>query len=246
MVPGGGCLVLEIPFITLHLLYLRSKSVNFTDVTFLSSLDSYISSEECDLSSLCIIMFRLWSYHQISGNFKQVGPNFKVKASSLFPLRPNQPDIAISYRPNFLIKQPPYQITIKNFEKFNKSLQPNDAIAYINLPGAPYGDAIIFTDPPIVLQEKQSIVSRQNIFKSRKPKLMGLNVFNTERAKVQKEAIFVFVTDDRARNDLELSDNDILISSGSETDYHKFAGKLLALRQVTQLGLQSEVLASKE
>lgn len=210
-------------------------------------MDSYISSEECELSSLCIVMFRLWAYHQISGNYLLNQESYGIRRSLLFPLRHFQDhDFEIQYRPNFEIRQSAKQINNENFVGLQQQTQQqNGPIAFLNRPGASYGDAVIFTEPPIVLQEKQSILSRSNILEGKKPNLIGASVFNIERAKINNDqALFVMITDERERIETQmlLGGRDILIcwdEPGSETLYAKFAGKFLSLRRITQLGIST-------
>lgn len=239
-------LVLEIPFITLHIIYQHAISSKIPTVQFLHSLDSYISPEECELSSLSILMFRLWAYHQISGNYRLNQQWFVVSRSYLFPLQHyKDPDFKIQYRPVFEIQQAPYQINSVNFGNFQQSLQIDDGMAFLNRSGAPYGDAVVFSKPPIVLQEKQSILSRKNILRDRLPNKIGLLTFSIEREKVQSNTVFVMITDERDRAGITLtSQRDILIcwdEAGTETLYSEFAGKFLSLRRITHIGISTTI-----
>lgn len=143
----------------------------------------------------------------------------------------------IKYRPNFEVKQSAKQITSENFLVLQQQTQQtNGPIAFLNRPFASYGDAVIFTEPPIVLQEKQSILSRTNILLGRRPSSIGASVLNIERAKINNDkALFVMITDERERTQMSLGALDILIcwdEPGTETLYAKFAGKFLSLRRI--------------
>lgn len=82
----SSCFVLEIPFITLHIIYRLAKNILVPTIQFLHSMDSYLSPEECELSTLNIVMFRLWAYHQISGNYQKNEQSYLINRSKLFPL----------------------------------------------------------------------------------------------------------------------------------------------------------------
>lgn len=192
-------------------------------------------------------MFRLWAYHQISGNYILNQDTYAIRRSLLFPLRHSQDhDFDIKYRPNFEVKQSAKQITSENFLVLQQQTQQtNGPIAFLNRPFASYGVAVIFTEPPIVLQEKQSILSRTNILLGRRPSSIGASVLNIERAKINNDkALFVMITDERERTQTQMSLGalDILIcwdEPGTETLYAKFAGKFLSLRRITQLGVST-------
>jgi hypothetical protein len=247
---NSSYLVLEIPFITLHIVYHQAASTGIPRIQPLYSLDSYLSSEECELSSLSILMFRLWAHHQISNNYltEDQTDTFEVPFSKLLPLKYyRDKDFKIKYRANFEIKQAPYIVTTVNFSDFKSSLKDKDSIAYLNRTGASYGDAFVLTDPPIIIQEKQSILSRKRVLGGQKPNMIEKLSFSIERDKVQKDVVFMMITDERDRKlweSMKLGERDFLISwdeKGSQTRYTKFAGKLLSLRRVTQLGLITHI-----
>ena len=82
---------------------------------------------------------------------------------------------------------------------------------------------MILTDPPIVLQEKQLILSRRNLLEGTKPSQIGPLMFPFERSKIQNEAaVFVMITDERNRSKMKISlgERDILMcwdESGTES-----------------------------
>ena len=240
-------LVLEIPFITLHIIYRKLVSANLPRVQFLYSLDSYLSSEECELSSFSIIMFRLWAYHYISENYlKENQQKFQVPLSSLLPIRHyRNPEIQIVYWANFAIQQAPYQITKDNFNIFKNQLSPSQSMAYLNRAGAPYGDCVIFCEPPIVIQEKQSVLSRKNVLNGEVSNIIASDMVIDERLKIQNDAIFVLVTDERDRPFTREQEWTHVVSwnaSGTRTLYERFVGKMLSLRRITQLGIVADDL----
>ena len=69
-----------------------------------------------------------------------------------------------------------------------------------------------------------------------------------ERLKVQKDAVFVLVTDERDRELMNIDTWDVVISwnrLGTRTLYDQFAGKMLSLRRLTQIGIESDIANSK-
>jgi hypothetical protein len=98
----------------------------------------------------------------------------------------------------------------------------------LNAKGASFTDAVIFCEPIIGIQEKQSVVAKQRNLKGLSIPSFSNESFQEERNKFLDDGIFVLISDGK-QGDIALSDKDILI------DYENFtifAGPLIALRKL--------------
>ncbi|CAG8666920.1 18610_t:CDS:2 [Racocetra fulgida] len=124
------------------------------------------------------------------------------------------------------------QINETNWNQFIQSHSnhsPQECIAYHNSQGASFADSLLLTDPPILIQDKQQIVSRKKIIDGKLPNMLGKGLVEKEHNKCKNigKHIFVFVTDSKKRMDEIYRENVIVIT---EEEKKGVFGDLLALR----------------
>lgn len=216
------------------------KSEEFPKIRLLDSLDNILSWEANEVVTLSVIVFRLWAIYTKSLKPEDIGKNEEkslgqCKLSELFPLRQSQQDQVIKFHPVFTIGHADYQVTSAFWEIFLRDHDRSKCIAYLNKKGASFADSFLLTDPPILIQDKQRVVSRQNVLKGNEPKIFPKGLLQEERKKCESigSHYFVIVTDEKKRpntsssssedvdmdpapdergTDEELQDNEIFIS----------------------------------
>jgi hypothetical protein len=99
----------------------------------------------------------------------------------------------------------------------------SECIAYHNLQGAEFADSFLLTNPPILIQDKQLVVSRKKLMDGYQPIMLTKGLVKEEHDKCGNVGshIFLFVTD--AKNRLD----EIVITIENKNDLF---GGLLTLR----------------
>ena len=216
---GWGGYICTIPFITLYWA-LKYKSTNL-QIPFLKDIKSYVSPDESENNSLHIMMIKLWGLTQKNS---LPADSCTIWLSELFNLRDGQPDVKIKFRPEFSILDAPNRIDLGNYTNFKNY----KSIAFLNAKGATFTDAVIFCEPMIGIQEKQSVVAKRKIVDGREPAKFNNESFQIERAKFPADGIFVLISDAK-QGSVVLGEKDIFIDYES---FIEFAGPLIALRKL--------------
>ena len=217
-----GCFICIIPFITLY--WAIKSSHQNVQIPVLNDIRSYSSSDESENTSLHIIMAKLWGLTQKNGFTLDNSGLCTIMLSDLVSLRDEQPDIEIKFRPTFAIKNASHRIHLENYLGFKNS----ENIAFLNAKGAPFTDAVIFSEPMIGIQEKQSVVAKKCIVAGRRLASVSNKSFVEERNKFPDSGIFLMVSEEKI-GDIVLGDKDIFLDYEHFT---KFAGPLIALRKL--------------
>ena len=212
-----------IPFITLY--WALKFSTDSIKIPLLKKLDSYSSSDESENNSLHIIMAKLSALVKKKGLTPDSSGRCTVLLSDLFPLRHRQPDIEIKFWNSFEIQNAGQQINLLNYKKFKHK---SKCFAYLNAKSAPFADAVIFSDPIIGIQEKQSVVAKQQQLRGLTVPKFNDKAFQEERKKFPADGIFVLISDGK-QGDIVLGDRDIFLDFAN---FEKLAGPLIALRKL--------------
>lgn len=215
-----------VPFITLH--WAIYNSIPNVQLPFLNDLTGYFSSDESENNSLHIMMAKLWGLFHKNNLFPDSRGLCKVMLSEILPLRQEQEDIEVMFRPVFSIKSAEQRIEMQNYGKFNNVPK---CIAFLNAKGASFPDSIIFSAPMIGIQEKQSIIAKKRSIIGNSAKIINDELFQKERAKFPSGEIFVLIAD-ATSGDVKFGDRDIFIDTES---FASFAGPLMALRKLHSL-----------
>ncbi|RIB19564.1 hypothetical protein C2G38_2181489 [Gigaspora rosea] len=140
-----------------------------------------------------------------------ISPNQNEKLTiSLVPLRNGQKDISIKFLPT--------QTT-------------PECIAYYNMQNAEFADSSLITEPFILIQDKQLIVSHRKVINGYSATMLEKGLVEKEHNKCKNvgEHIFLFVTNSKKRNDETYKENEILIT---EEESNNVFGDLLVLRKL--------------
>lgn len=221
---GVGLFICVIPFITLYWATKRADIV--VQIPLLQNMTSYVSSDESENNSLHIMMAKLWGLVQKNNLTPDRDGHCEVQLSEILPLRQGQTDIAIKFRPVFSIKSSEKRIEMGNYSDYKNV---SGCMAFLNAKGASFADAIIFSNPMIGIQEKQSITAKKRKISGKQPDSIHGNLFKDERAKFPETGVFVLIADANQGSDINFGDRDIFIDS---ENFAKFAGPLIALRKL--------------
>ncbi|CAG8688453.1 12452_t:CDS:2, partial [Funneliformis caledonium] len=171
---------IKLPFLILHELYSQHQNPSITlDIKLLKSLDIALSPDENKRVTLSVFVFRLWTIYHTIKNERNDGL-FQCKLSRLVPLRNGQKDRVLKFHPWF-------SKSFVNQVQNQQQQRYKECIAYQNKGKVPFADSFILTEPPILIQDKQSITS-------------------------QKKQIIVTDEIQRDNSDEKLKNNEILIS----------------------------------
>jgi len=96
---------------------------------------------------------------------------------------------------------------------------------------AEFADSFLITEPFILIQDKQLIVSHRKVIEGYSATMLEKGLVEKEHNKCKnvEEHIFLFVTDSKKRNDETYKENEILIT---EEESKNVFGDLLALRKL--------------
>ena len=223
-----------IPFLTLYWLNKNNHNRNFS-IPILDKISDFISPEESENSSLHIMMSKLWGL-TMKNNLQQNSDGLvSVKLSDLVSLQSHQEDIEILFKPIFKIMSSSKKIEINN-ETFKQCAKHKDCIAFLNAKGASCVDSIIFSNPIIGIQEKQSVIAKTSIINGKSSKLMSFDTFTDEREKFIDNGIFILITDAN-HCDFEIGPRDVFIGSDS---FDLYAGPFIAMRKLYSLNNLNE------
>ena len=148
------------------------------------------------------------------------------------PLRPDQPDVCIKFRPLFTIYTSAKQI----HRRSKWFLMHTKCIAFLNAKGAPFVDSVIVSRPKIGIQEKQGVLDKKRTVDGFQPSTFSDAAFKVERKKFTMNDIFILITDARA-SEIALGKLDVVIDFSS---FVPFAGPLLAFRKLFSLNELNE------
>lgn len=227
---------LKIPAITFHQVSKKLNSLRLPDFNVIVRLQHTLSSDQNEALILHVLVLRLWSIYQklLSKEIVEEGSNGYCQLSELVPLRENQTDQYIEFRPIFGVGLAPYRIEKEYWGIFEKTsnLKLLNCIAIHNMSGAQFADGILLTIPPIFVQSKQERVSRENEISGMQSAIIEKGLVKKEHAKVKagnvEGHIFILETDAHRRTDEVYEDNEIVITS--ETRTKVFGGLLGAIK----------------
>ncbi|CAG8673991.1 22413_t:CDS:2, partial [Gigaspora margarita] len=142
--------------------------------------------------------------------------------------------LTISFSPVFTVHSTDKQINEKNWDNFVNRIktQPTpECIAYHNMQNAEFADSFLITEPFILIQDKQLIISRGKVIDGYSATMLEKGLVEKEHNKCKNvgKHIFLFVTVSKKRNDETYKENEILITK--EESKNVF-GDLLALRKL--------------
>lgn len=227
---GNGNKRLKLPFLTLHEIYSHRNLDALPPIRVLESLDNAISPDQNERLTISVLVFRLWAIYQKSIANGATDP-CSCLLSQLVPLRYNQKDMSLKFLPVFTVRSTDKQINEKNWNEFVKNINHSipECIAYHNLQNAKFADSFLLTEPPILIQDKQQVISRKKVIDGRSPSMLEKGLVRKEhnKCKIVGKHIFLFVTDSKKRNDETYKENEILITEEEKKDVF---GDLLALR----------------
>ena len=107
-------------------------------------------------------------------------------------------------------------------------MSDSECIAFLNAKGASFPDAVIFPNPRIVIQEKQSVVDKKRKLDGSPPSSFDNASYRMERQELSATEIFVLIADEQAE-DITSGPLDVFIDC---EDFAKFSGPLVALRKL--------------
>jgi hypothetical protein len=220
------CYICIIPFITL---YWRIKYSNqIVHIPFLKDIKSYYSPAESENYSLHIVMAKLWGLVQKNKLSKDEDGLCSIMLSELFPLRDLQADTVIRFRPLFQIMSSTQRMDLHNYKTYEELISDSECIAFLNAKGASFPDAVIFSNPRIGIQEKQSVVAKKRRLGGSPPSYFDNASYQKERLKFPATEIFVLIADEKA-GDITFGPLDIFIDC---ENFAQFSGPLIALRKL--------------
>lgn len=220
-----------IPFLTLY--WLIKNSQQTVSIPLLDNISNYYSSENC---SLHIMMSKLWGLTKKNNLQTNSDGLFSVQLSNIVALHSNQEDIEIFFKPIFRIMSALKRIEVNN-DYFKQCFENNKCIAFLNARGASCVDSIIFSNPIIGIQEKQSVNAKMKIINGEISESFNLINFEIERNKFIKDGIFILIADAN-QGDFEIGPRDVFIGSN---DFASYAGPLIALRKLFAVNTLNEV-----
>jgi hypothetical protein len=230
---------IKLPFITLANVYGILNNKHFPKIQLLDSLDSALSWEQAEYLTLAVIVFKLWGIHRRlvnTGKIRENGQGY-CQLSELVPLRKDQDDVSINFRPWFVIRQTDHQIKKGSWSTFYRDARMQltkgvtECIAFRNRKGASFPDTFLITDPVIFIQEKSSLTSNKDAAEGGSGVILPPKLLKEERDKCPDNSkhIFILSTDYRKRDDQEFKPNDVLITRENRKAMY---GELLTLRKL--------------
>ena len=220
-------------------MYTRYRNPSKTpEILLLESLDIALSPDKNECLTLSVLIFRLWAIYHMN-EVEKIDRIYKCKLSQLVPLRNGQEGRLLTFNPWFSVRNTLNSITKENWKSFVQQVYKQqdenykECIAYQNKGKAPFADSFILTEPPIFIQDKQSIVSRKKQIIGDIPKAITKDLMKDEHEKcnIIGDHIFILVTDEKKRDDIDnkLKNNEVLISSENMKEVF---GDILALRKL--------------
>ncbi|RHZ47845.1 hypothetical protein Glove_566g42 [Diversispora epigaea] len=222
---------IKLPFLTLHEIYSIQNNHKLPSIRILESLDNAISPNQNERLTISVLTFRLWAIYQRSISTNASNP-CSCLLSQLVPLRHGQKDILLKFSPVFTVRSTNKQINGKNWNEFVSNIPSTpECIAYHNMQNAEFADSFLITEPFILIQDKQLIVSRRKVIEGYSATMLEKGLVEKEHNKCKNvgEHIFLFVTDSKKRNDETYKENEILIT---EEESKNVFGDLLTLRKL--------------
>ncbi|PKK57835.1 hypothetical protein RhiirC2_763763, partial [Rhizophagus irregularis] len=218
---------LKIPFLTLHEIFSSRNTSIIPPIKVLDTLSNALSPDQNEHLTISVIMFRLWAIYQRLIERGSIG-SCTCMLSQLIPLRENQQDKLLEFEPVFSVQSTNKKIEQKNWKEFIKN-RSSECIAYHNLQGAEFADSFLLTNPPILIQDKQLVVSRKKLMDGYQPIMLTKGLVKEEHDKCKNVGshIFLFVTDAKKRPDEIYEENEIVITIENKNDLF---GGLLTLR----------------
>ncbi|CAB4391229.1 unnamed protein product [Rhizophagus irregularis] len=218
---------LKIPFLTLHEIFSSRNTSVIPPIKVLDTLSNALSPDQNEHLTISVIMFRLWAIYQRLIEEGSIGL-CTCKLSQLIPLRENQNDELLEFEPVFSVQSTNKKIEQKNWREFIKN-RSSECIAYHNLQGAEFADSFVLTKPPILIQDKQLVVSRKKLMDGYQPIMLTKGLVKEEHDKCRNVGphIFLFVTDAKKRLDEIYEEDEIVITIENKNDLF---GGLLTLR----------------
>jgi hypothetical protein len=227
----------DIPFLVIHIVYSETHGGDSSVQNLLGSLHFTLTPNQNEQATLGMAVMRLKAAQLL---------NDKVMLSDVFPLRDDQDDIALQLPASPLFKwaSAGEKVTQSSWASFvERNRIPQRPLGYINGPQAPFADSMVLCDPPLLIQDKQSVKARQQLLQGKSPgpvpKDGKPNSVSSERAKCNvKDAIFVYVSDHRARDETvaNLGPRDVAVlgpsKAGDTSSLQDFFGPTLALRRL--------------
>ncbi|UZN99352.1 uncharacterized protein OCT59_000630 [Rhizophagus irregularis] len=218
---------LKIPFLTLHEIFSSRNTSVIPPIKVLDTLSNALSPDQNEHLTISVIMFRLWAIYQRLIEKGSIGL-CTCKLSQLIPLRENQNDELLEFEPVFSVQSTNKKIEQKNWREFIKH-RSSECIAYHNLQGAEFADSFVLTNPPILIQDKQLVVSRKKLMDGYQPIMLTKGLVKEEHDKCRNVGphIFLFVTDAKKRLDEIYEEDELVITIENKNDLF---GGLLTLR----------------
>ena len=220
-----------IPFITLF--WAIKYSNQTVQIPFVKDSKSYFSPDESENNSLHIVMAKLWGLVHKNKLSTDKDGLYSISLSELFPLRDSQRDSKIRFRPLFQINSSPQRIDKYNYIEL---ISDYECMAFLNAKGASFPDAVIFSNPIIGIQEKQSIVAKKRRLAGSPASYVDNASYQIEREKFLQNQIFVLVTDEEI-GDFKLGPLDVVIDC---ENFAEFCGPLIALRKLYSINALNE------
>ena len=236
---------IRMPFIWLQYFYRSTMdiSTSLADIPLLSSNQYHMNSDNNERLSLLIMMLKIYygtlfpevllryGSSSSSSSVPSSSTSIEIPLSFLVPLRKEQKDIMIKFPrviTNWNLVEASHQVTRNNFMAFVKD-QKN--LFIMNKLRAPFADSIILSNPPLLIQDKQSVVYRQQVVQKADVKEEKYSVIKAEHDKCQinnLDHIFIFTTDLPLSQSAErnLTVNEVVIH---KENAHLFYGELLLL-----------------
>jgi hypothetical protein len=120
------------------------------------------------------------------------------------------------------------RINLCNYKTYEELISDSECITFLNAKSASFPDAVIFSNPRIGIQEKQSVVAKKRKLAGSPPSYFDNASYWEERLKFTATEIFVLIADEKA-GDITLGPLDIFIDC---ENFAKFSGPLIALRKL--------------
>ncbi|CAG8715205.1 363_t:CDS:2, partial [Funneliformis caledonium] len=108
---------IKLPFLILHEIFSSCNTSIILQIKILDTLSNALSPDQNEHLTISVIMFRLWAIYQRAIEIGSIDP-YKCMLSQLIPLRKNQKDISLEFKPKFLVQLTNKKIDQKNWKDF--------------------------------------------------------------------------------------------------------------------------------
>lgn len=227
---------IDIPFLLIHIIYSDTQGSVNSDHILLGKLHCTLTPNENEQATLAMVMFRM--------KFAKL-VHSRVWLSHVFKLRDGQQNVELKVPQDasFLWQESGCKVDAQTWQSFVEQKRGGRELGFVNGAQASFADSMVLCDPPLLIQDKQSVSARRQLLQGCSPgpvpKNGKSNSVSSEKAKCNiAGAIFVYVSDHKARADTcaTLGPQDVVVlgpdDPGGTSSLQDFFGPTLALRRL--------------